>query len=130
MTRSDRAVLNGVLTIIRKMSLSEEEKTSMRGFVHDMLLKERKARRAAETERENLGYVVLNRGMNDDGDAWEKRLYPGEVWSEEDISDYIASERMHSYFFGDCTGERFTYSIRIFNTPAGVLMYKFSAIDC
>ena len=55
---------------------------------------------------------------------WRKIFFPGDYFTEEDKKEFIEDNWIH-YKWGpyDCTGQVFTSSISVFNTPSGVIAY-------
>ena len=100
-------------------------------YIHQLTLKQRKERKRRERVIENLPYEVLSHHYDDVwGDGWEKRFYPGERWTREEIKQYKLDEWVHVTSPYDCSGQWFTQRIEVFNVPSGVVVYYFEGIDC
>lgn len=130
MSRESVGYINYMLHALRVGEI-EDESGVLRNHIHKLLVEERRARRATEQEWAECPYTILNRGGNRDGDSvWEKRLYPGENWDEEEREEFIRDEWTYVHSPYDCSGEWFTWRIEVFNTLSGVVAYVFQAVDC
>ena len=119
------------LLIERKNTTNKDMIQCIDDAIHRYTIKERKERREEERMHKSRSYEVVNWGWSDDyWSGWEKRLYPGAHWSEAEKQDFIDSEWEYINSPYDCTGQMFTCGIDVFNVPAGVVVYIFSAIDC
>lgn len=115
----------------RKNSTKKDVIQFIDNYVHQLTLKERKKRQIEEERNENLPYIILNGHFNDEWwNGWQKRLYPGERWTDEEKERFIDDEWIHVTSPYDCSGQWFTQRIEVFNVPAGVVVYLFEAIDC
>ena len=119
------------LLIERKKATKRDIIKYIDNAIHRYTIKEREDRRWFEHLDESRPYKILNRGYAEDGESiWEKRLYPGSRWSETEKLNFIEESWVYINSPYDCTGQWFTWAIDVFNVPAGVVVYIFSAIDC
>ncbi len=121
-----RAVLRKIGKNSSKTALRKAQE-SMKYYIHDLRQKVKE-----EEKERNVRYggqIVCEHYTMDGG--WMKLLYPGEVIAEEDkkeYAEYYWEHTPHSLY--DCTGERFTNDIKVFNTVRGVVVYIFESWDC
>lgn len=129
----NRKFVNNLL-IERKEAVKEGKADIIRfldEMIHDEFMLLRKQRRRKEKAEREHSYVVVNHSTYCDPDDlfWEKRLYPGQRWSEEEMEEYVRESWEYVRVPWDCSGETFTQDINVFNTPAGVVVYHFKALD-
>lgn len=97
-------------------------------MLRDFLLDLRETCQIRSRREQNEDYIVLNHG-GDAEDFWQKFLYPGETWTQEQMEAYRKDNwcypnSLYSNYF-----RIFTQDIRIFNTPSGVVVYDFECLD-
>lgn len=62
--------------------------------------------------------------------AWRKVIFPGEYWADEEKQEFIAAVWIpYKYTYYDCTGQLFTSSVSVFNTPNGVIAFIRDNLD-
>ena len=74
------------------------------------------------------GEIIASGGDYDGG--WYKVFFPGDYFTEEDKKEFIEDNwRYAKPSQYDCTGQIFTWSIKVFNVPSGVVAYIQEAMD-
>lgn len=79
---------------------------------------------------DGTGYGEIVAGGGHYDSWWYKVFFPGDYFTEEDKKEFIEDNwRYAKPSQYDCTGQIFTWSIKVFNVPSGVVAYIQEAMD-
>ena len=122
----------------RSNELTEKQKQHALSYIDNKIIEDKRAYRKSLKMRhdiyyqpynpEPVGVIVASHGDMDGG--WMKVFVDGEHWTEEEKQSFIDSNWIHyrpSPY--DCTGQRFTEGIDVFNVPRGVVIYIREGVD-